>query len=104
MSTERGKATSDIAHFTGFKGWTKEGFNANYPAGLIRMVKGHLEFPDGGRMKHLTSTGMLHRLNNTMVDKSRMPPNYFKGDLAENVMRELSRHLSWGGCSVCDYR
>ena len=100
VSTESGKATPDIAHFEGFKGWTKEGFNANYPAGPIRMVKGHIKFPDGGRMKHLTGTGMLHRMNNAMVDKSRMPPNYVKGDLAENVMREVTRNLSGGAQAV----
>ena len=100
VSTESGNTTPDLAHFAGFKGWTKEGFNADYPAGPIRMVKGHIKFPDGGRMKHLTGTGMLHRMNNAMVDKSRMPPNYVKGDLAENVMREVTRNLSGGARAV----
>ena len=35
-----------------------------------------------------------------MVDKSRMPSNYVKGDLAENVMREVTRNLSGGAQAV----
>lgn len=99
VSTESGKTEPDLAHFAGFKGVTKEGFSANYPAGPIRMTEGHLKIQDTAS-GHLSGTGLLHRVNNALHDKGRMPSNYVQGDLTENVMRELQRNLMGGAQAV----
>lgn len=99
VSTESGKTDPDLAHFEGFKGVTKEGFSADYPAGPVRMTEGHLRIQDTAS-GHLSGTGLLHRYNNALTNKNRRPSNYVQGDLSENIMRELQRNLMGGAQAV----
>ena len=83
----------------------KRGFKG-FRRGPIRLPEGNIYDRGSERMlsdlwdgkdpsqTHLTGKGMVHAVDNAQIDPERLPPEYVKGELDENIVQQVVRGLS----------